>query len=57
MRAYHLVLANEAAVSTIADVLVERRELHGDEVVELLESLDLRVPDVNLLDDDSWPVI
>jgi ATP-dependent Zn protease len=57
MRAYHLVLANEAAVSTIADVLVERRELHGDEVVELLESLDLRVPDVNLLDEDSWPVI
>jgi hypothetical protein len=38
-------------------VLVERRELHGDEVVELLDSIDLRVPEVDLLEESSWPTV
>jgi hypothetical protein len=38
-------------------VLVERRELHGDEVVELLDSLDLKVPQVDLLEESAWPMV
>jgi ATP-dependent Zn protease len=53
--AHHVVDANKAAVEHIADVLVERRELHGDEVLELLDGADLQVPEVDLLDDDVWP--
>jgi ATP-dependent Zn protease len=57
LRAHHLVAANRDAVEHIADVLVERREMHGDEVLELLESANLKVPEVDLTKDDAWPTI
>jgi hypothetical protein len=55
MHAYHVVKANKAATERVADALIERRELHGDEVVELLDSCELVKPEVDLLDDDVWP--
>ncbi len=57
MRAHHLVAANRDAVEHIADVLVERREMHGDEVLELLESANLKVPEIDLTKDESWPTL
>jgi ATP-dependent Zn protease len=53
--AHHVVEANRDAVERIADVLVERRELHGDEVVELLDGASLTIPEIDLLDDRVWP--
>jgi ATP-dependent Zn protease len=53
--AHHVVAANREAVEHIADVLVERRELHGDEVLHLLDDSSLRMPDVDLLDEATWP--
>ncbi len=50
-----LIEANRDEVEAIAEKLVERRELHGDEVVELLDAHDLRRPDIDLADDASWP--
>jgi len=50
-----LIEANKDKVEAIAETLIERRELHGDEVVELLDRHDLRRPDVDLNDDDNWP--
>lgn len=35
--------------------LVERRELHGDEVVALLERHRLRRPEFDPADDEQWP--
>ena len=35
--------------------LVDRRELHGDEVVELLDRHDLHRPEIDLSDDTIWP--
>jgi ATP-dependent Zn protease len=55
MAAHHLVLANRDAVDRVADVLVDRRELHGDEVVRLLDAQALRVPEVDLLEENTWP--
>ena len=57
LAAYHLVLANKDGVEKVADVLVERRELHGDEVIELLDSLDLTVPAPDLTEEATWPRI
>ena len=34
--AYALMASNREAVEQIADTLVERKEMHGDEVVEML---------------------
>ncbi len=57
MRAHLLIEANREAVDRIATVLVERRELHGDEVVELLDNARLTVPDVDLTKDGTWPTL
>jgi ATP-dependent Zn protease len=52
----HLVIEqNREKVEHVADVLTHRRELHGDEVVELLDSVDLAEPKIDLLDEKTWP--
>jgi ATP-dependent Zn protease len=53
--AYNAMRQNRAALERVADVLVERRELHGDEVVELLEEVRPVRPSVDYLDRESWP--
>jgi len=53
--AYNAMRSNRAALSRIADELVEKRELHGDEVIELLREVDPKRPEIDLLDEDSWP--
>jgi ATP-dependent Zn protease len=55
--AYNLIAHNRNAVSRIADILEERREMHGDEVVEVLDSVGLVKPDIDLMDDAAWPKI
>ena len=57
LAAYHLILANKDGVEKVADVLVERREMHGDEVTELLDSVHLRIPEVDLTEEATWPRI
>jgi len=55
IRAHHLVEANKPAVEHIADVLVARRELHGDEVVQLLDDAKITIPEIDLTDEKVWP--
>ena len=55
--AHNLVLANQDAVGRVADALVERRELFGDELVRLLDSLELEAPEVDYTKDEAWPRI
>jgi ATP-dependent Zn protease len=55
--AYALVSSNRDAVEKIADTLVERREMYGDEVVDLLAAVGLQRPDIDLLDDRTWPKV
>jgi hypothetical protein len=53
--AYALVEHNKDKVERVAQTLVERREMHGDEVVELLDSVELSKPEIDLLDETVWP--
>ena len=55
--AHNLVAANKDAVERVADALVEKRELFGDDLVGLLESLDLRVPEIEYTEETAWPRI
>jgi ATP-dependent Zn protease len=57
LTAHHLMAANREAVENVADALVERRELYGDEVVQLLEAQTLRVPEIDYMSDQAWPRI
>ena len=53
--AYALMAANRPALERITNTLIERKELHGDEVVDLLNGVGLRRPEIDLLDDSTWP--
>ncbi len=55
--AYNLIGQNRAAVETIADHLVARRELYGDELIELLNSVGLKEPEVDLTREETWPTL
>jgi ATP-dependent Zn protease len=55
--AYSLMATNREAIEQIAETLMDRKELHGDEVGDLLSSVGLRKPDIDLHDDSTWPVL
>ena len=52
-----LIAQNKAAVEKIADTLAERRELFGDELVEILEAAKLKAPKLDLTKEEAWPVL
>ena len=56
MTAYMSVAANKEQVERIAEELVNRKEIYGDEVVELLESAGLVRPNVDLLAEQTSPL-
>ncbi len=55
--AYSLMATNKDALERIADVLMERKEMHGDEVGDLLDQVGLVRPEINLHDDSTWPTV
>ena len=55
--AYALIAHNKRAVEKIAEALIEKRELFGDELVEILESAKLRIPRIDLSQEKSWPAV
>jgi ATP-dependent Zn protease len=57
VNAYNLVLQNKEAVEHIADTLVMRKEIYGDELVELLNSVGLEEPKIDLTKEASWPTL
>ncbi len=55
--AYSLMAQNREPLERIADTLVERKEMHGDEVVDLLATVGLKRPQIDLMDDRTWPTV
>ena len=55
--AHNLILHNREAVEHIADVLNARRELFGDELLNLLDEAKIVIPDVDLSEESSWPTM
>jgi ATP-dependent Zn protease len=55
--AYNTVHQNRRQVEQIAEELIERKEMHGDEVVDLLERVGIRKPEIDYLDAKAWPTI
>jgi ATP-dependent Zn protease len=51
------IRANREAVARVAEALVQRKELYGDEVVELLEAAAPKPPTIDVMDDRIWPKV
>jgi ATP-dependent Zn protease len=55
--AHNFVTQNRHGVEKIADEVVARREIYGDELLELLEGAKLRPAKVDLMEENSWPML
>jgi hypothetical protein len=53
--AYNLILLNKDAVEKIADKLVERREVFGDDLIRILDGVGLEKPEIDLEKEETWP--
>jgi ATP-dependent Zn protease len=53
--ASNFIVANKASVEKVADAVIERQELYGDELVQLLDQQDLRRPEIDWTKEESWP--
>jgi hypothetical protein len=55
VKAYNLILQNKDAVEKIADVVVARREIYGDELLDLLRGAKLTEPTIDYTEEAVWP--
>ena len=53
--AHNLATTNREALDKIADVLMTRKEIFGDELVDLLDSVGIRIPELDYGDEAIWP--
>ncbi len=53
--AHNLAITNRDAVEKVADVLMERKEIFGDELLDLLNSVGIRIPELDYGDEAIWP--
>jgi cell division protease FtsH len=55
--AHHLMAQNKERIAKIADELTARREIYGDELIELLERAQLEAPKIDYAEEATWPRI
>jgi cell division protease FtsH len=55
--AYQTILQNRDATARVADELIAAGELYGDDVTALLDMVGLRKPEIDVLDEATWPTI
>jgi len=55
--AENFIEANREAVERIAEAVIEKGELYGDELVGLLERQNLVKPDIDWAKEETWPRI
>jgi ATP-dependent Zn protease len=53
--AHNLVRHNRHAIEHVADRLIETKEIFGNDLLSLLESATIRIPEVDYNDDSNWP--
>jgi ATP-dependent Zn protease len=55
--AYNTMRLNREATARIADRLIAEEEMYGDDVTGMLDECDLRKPEIDVLDETTWPEI
>jgi ATP-dependent Zn protease len=55
--AHNFVRQNRVGIEKIADEVVARKEIYGDDLVELLDGAKLQPANIDLLEEKSWPML
>jgi hypothetical protein len=57
LTAHEFVQENKAAVERIAQAVIQKQELYGDDLNKLLDSVQLKKPVIDWTKEESWPLI
>jgi cell division protease FtsH len=55
--AHNFVRQNQKGIEKIADEVVARKEIYGDDLVELLDGAKLQPANIDLLEEKTWPTL
>jgi hypothetical protein len=55
--AWHTIRVNKDSTDHIATRLIAKGEMYGDDVTDMLDECRLVKPEIDVLDDSTWPVI
>jgi ATP-dependent Zn protease len=55
--AYNLVLANKEKVLAVAEAVMEKKEIYGDDLMHLLDAQDFVRPTIDWTAEETWPKI
>jgi hypothetical protein len=53
--AHNFIQHNREAVEKVADAVISKQELFGDELIHLLDSVKLKKPTIDLAKEETWP--
>jgi hypothetical protein len=53
--AENFIAANKTAVERIADAVIEKQELYGDDLMRLLDAQHLQRPEIDWTKEETWP--
>ncbi len=53
--AHNFIAANTEAIERIAEAVIDKREIYGDELLELLNGAGLKAPEIDYTDERTWP--
>jgi ATP-dependent Zn protease len=53
--AYNLVRTNKDKIEALADAVIEKREIYGDDLVRLLDAQHFVKPEIDWTDEEVWP--
>jgi ATP-dependent Zn protease len=55
--AYNLIQANKPQVEAVANTVMQKKEIYGDDLVRLLDAQHFTKPDIDWTADETWPAI
>ncbi len=55
--AYNLMLHNKDKVEAVADAVMEKKEIFGDDLVKLLDDQNFEEPEIDWTADETWPKV
>jgi hypothetical protein len=57
LTAHNFIEHNREAVEKVADAVIEKQELFGDDLILLLDSVKLQRPEIDLAREETWPTL
>jgi ATP-dependent Zn protease len=53
--AYNLIMLNKEKIENVANAIIEKKEIYGDDLVKLLDTQHFQRPEIDWTDDATWP--